>query len=474
MSNPSIDHSFDFHADVPEPGLATRWWRFWNVVWLAGYVYAGYKGTQLWTRLVSDRNKAELYRRQDLRAAQALNRTAIRMEGLLIKACQFIATRADVLPDEWVSTLSGLHDRVPPRPFAMIREQIERELGGPLEGVYAEFDPAPLASASLAQVHQARLHDGRRCAVKVQYPGIDGIVRADLRNMTLVLRWLAKLERDFDYRILMREALKYIPMELDFDHEADNSATMRRNFAADTDVMVPEVYREFTTRRVLTMELADGIKVTDVAALERAGIDKHAVAQKLIEIFCDQVLRDGFFHADPHPGNILVQPGPRIVLLDFGLAKDFPPAFRDGIVRLTFSILTSNRDGIVAAFKELGFRTRSGSPDTLLAFSDLFLGNTIKARKAYADKDLIEGFSEELPRAIRANPVVEVPADVLLVGRMMGLLSGLGKTLDSQVDLFATIMPYAQRLMMARPVPAPAGGIFDPAADGPTDTPAGK
>jgi aarF domain-containing kinase len=465
MSNPSIDRSFEFPADLPEPGLATRVWRFVNVVWLAVYVYAGYKGVQLWTRFVSDRNKAELYRRQDLRAAQALNRTAIRLEGLIIKACQFIATRADVLPDEWVSTLSGLHDRVPPRPFAMIRQQIERELRRPLEAVYAEFDPAPLASASLAQVHRARLHDGRRCAVKVQYPGIDGIVRADLRSMTIVLRWLAMLERDFDYRILMREALKYIPMELDFDHEADNSETMRRNFAADSDVMVPEVYREFTTRRVLTMELAEGIKVTDVDALERAGISKHAVAQKLIEIFCDQVLRDGFFHADPHPGNILVQPGPRIVLLDFGLAKDFPPAFRDGIVRLTFSILTSNRDGIAAAFAELGFRTRNGNPDTLLAFADAFLGSTIKSKKAYADKDMVEKFSEELPRAIRANPVVEVPADVLLVGRMMGLLSGLGKTLDSQVDLFATIMPYAQRLMTAQPAPAPGADLSQDAPD---------
>src|SRR5579862_9528962 len=466
MSNPSLDRSFDFPADVPEPGLATRAWRFSNVVWLAAYVYVGYKSTQLWTRFIDDRNKTELYRRQDLRSAQALNRTAIRLEGLLIKACQFIATRADVLPDEWVSTLAGLHDRVPPRPIAMIREQIERELGRPLDSVYSEFDAAPIASASLAQVHRARLHDGRQCAVKVQYPGIDGIVRADLRNMTLVLRWLAWLERDFDYRILMREALKYIPMELDFIHESDNSATMRRNFAADSAVIVPEVYREFTTRRVLTMELADGIKVTDVDALERAGIDKHAVAQKLIEIFCDQVLRDGFFHADPHPGNILVQPGPRIVLLDFGLAKDFPPAFRDSIVRLTFSILTANRDGMIAAFEALGFRTRSGNPNTLLAFADLFLGNTVKSRKAYADKDLIEQFSEELPRAIRANPIVEVPADVLLVGRMMGLLSGLGKTLDSQVDLFTTIMPYAQRLMMAQPAPAPV--------DAPADSPAGK
>src|SRR5271154_1146762 len=466
MINPTIDRSFDFPADVPEPGLATRAWRFSNVVWLAAYVYAGYKATQLWTRFISDSNKPELYRRQDLRAAQALNRTALRLEGLLIKACQFIATRADGLPGRWGSTLPGLHDRDPPRPFAMTREQIERELGKSLEAVYAEFDPVPIASASLAQVHSARLHDGRRCAVKVQYPGIDGIVRADLRNLTLVLRWLALLERDFDYRVLMREALKYVPMELDFIHEADNSATMRANFAADPFVLVPEVYREFTTRRVLTMELVEGVKVTDVEGLERAGIDKHVVAQKLIEIFCDQVLRDGFFHADPHPGNILIQPGPKIVLLDFGLAKDFPPTFRDGIVRLTFSILTSNRDGIIAAFKELGFRTRNGNPDTLLAFADLFLGNTIKSKKAYADKELIDKFNEELPRAIRANPIVEVPADVLLVGRMMGLMSALGKSFNSQVNLLTTIMPYAQRLMMSQPQPTPA--------DTPVTTPAGK
>lgn len=450
MINATTDSGFDFAADVADPGLATRLWRFGNVVSLAARVYAGYKGTQLWTRFISNRNKAELYRKQDLRAARALYDTAIRLEGLLIKASQFIATRADVLPDEWVSTLSGLHDRVPPRPFAIIRAQIERELRRPLDSVYAEFDPTPLASASLAQVHRARLHDGRACAVKVQYPGIDGIVRADLRNMTLVLRWLAMLERDFDYRILMREALKYVPMELDFVHEADNSETMRHNFAANPDVIIPEVYREFTTRRVLTMELLDGIKVTDIEGLERAGINKHVVAQMLIENFLDQVLRDGFFHADPHPGNILIQPGPKLVLLDFGLAKDFPASFRDGLVRLTFSILTSDRNGIVSAFSELGFRTRNGSPDTLLALSDLFLGNTIKSKKAYADKDLVEQFSEEFPRTLRANPVVEVPADVLLVSRMMGLLSGLGKSLDSQVNLFTTIMPYAQRLMMAQ------------------------
>ena len=450
----------------PEPGRLVRAWRFVSVAWVAARIYAGYKSIQLWSRLVGDARKEERYRRQDGRAARALYRSAVRLQGMLIKACQFIATRADVLPDAWVDTLSGLHDHVPPRPFAAIRDRVERELGCPLDAVFAEFDPQPLASASLAQVHAARLHDGRRCAVKVQYPGIEGIVRADLRNLAVILRVLAWLEHDFDFRVLMREAIKYIPMELDFEHEADNCETIARNLAARADVVVPCVYREFSTRRVLVMELIEGIKITDVAALERAGIDKQAVAQKLMEVFCEQVLRDGFFHADPHPGNVMVQPGPRLVLLDFGLAKDFPPRFRDGIVRLTFSILTVDNAGIAAAFEQLGFRTRDGSPETLITLANLLLGNTIRRGRAYADKQLIEEFSEELPRALRVNPIVEVPADVLLVTRVMGLLSGLGKSLDSQVNLFTTIMPYAQRLMTALPPTSPS--------DAAANTPAGK
>ncbi len=436
-------------ADELRVGPLRRARRFVGVALVAAQIYAGYKSIQLWSRVVGDARKEERYRRQDARAARALYRSAVRMQGMLIKACQFIATRADVLPDAWVSTLSSLHDRVPPRPFTVIRARVESELGRPLEAVFAEFDPHPIAAASLAQVHAARLHDGRRCAVKVQYPGIEGIVRADLANLAFILGLLARLEPDFDFRALTREALKYVPMELDFEHEADNCETVARNLAARADVVVPRVYRQLTTRRVLAMELVEGVRITDLDGLARAGIDKQAVAQKLMEVFCEQVMRDGFFHADPHPGNILVQPGPRLVLLDFGLAKDFPPRFRDGIVRLTFSIMVSDHDGIVRAFEQLGFRTRDGSPQTLVTLANLMLGNTIRRGKSYADKELIEEFSEELPRALRSNPIVEVPADVLLVTRVMGLLSGLGKTLDSRVDLFATIMPYAARLVAA-------------------------
>jgi predicted unusual protein kinase regulating ubiquinone biosynthesis (AarF/ABC1/UbiB family) len=447
---PSPGATFDFNDGAPEPSLLVRLHRFCAVVWLAARIYVPYKAIQLWSRRSAKSVRERRYRRQDLRAARAVYRTSVRLEGLLIKACQFIGTRADVLPDEWVATLAGLHDRVPPRPFATIREQIERELGHPIAAAFSEFDPAPIASASLAQVHRARTRDGLAAAVKVQYPGIEGIIRADLRNLMFTLKVLAWLEPDFDFRVLMRELLKYLPMELDFLNEASNCETIARNFAGRADVVVPKIYHELTTRRVLTMELLEGIKVTDVAALARAGIDKHQVAQKLIEIFTEQILRDGFFHADPHPGNIMVQPGPRIVLLDFGLAKDFPPAFRDAMVRLTFAILQSDQAAVLNAFHELGFRTRDNSPGTLLMLADLFLGNSVRRNRAYADRELIEEFSDELPRTLRANPLVEVPADVLLVNRVMGLMSGLGKTLDSQVNLFETLMPRAQALIAAQ------------------------
>jgi predicted unusual protein kinase regulating ubiquinone biosynthesis (AarF/ABC1/UbiB family) len=440
VSSKSNDVNATVEHFTGELGRWERLWRFVTVLSLAIRVYLGYKSVQLWTRFVSDTNKAELYRRQDLRSARALYCTAVKLEGLLIKACQFIATRADILPDEWVDTLSVLHDQVPPRPFELIRAQVERELGRPLETIYASFNPRPIAAASLAEVHEARLADGRRCAVKVQYPGIEGRVSADLRNLMFVLRILAWVESNFDFRVAAREMLKYVPMELDFVNEGHNCERIGHNFAAQPEVMVPNVYWEFTSRRVLTMEFMEGVKITE---LDGTGIDRHNVAQKLVEIYCEQILRDGFFQADPHPGNILVQPGPKLVLLDFGLAKDFPPSFREGLVRLTLALLTSDSAAIVQAFGDLGFKTRDGSLEGMVKVSDLLIGSVIRRGKSYADQDMMKEMSDELPRALRANPIVEVPGDILLVSRVMGLLSGLGKSLDSKVDIMQTMMPYA-------------------------------
>jgi len=429
--------------------------RFLIVAAAVTRIYGGYKSLQILSKLLSPERAEDLLRRQHQRAAELVYGTATQLEGLLIKACQFLGTRADVLPDEYIEVLSRLHDRVPPRPFAEMAAVVERELGCPLGTVFADFEPTPLASASLAQVHRARLHDGREVAVKIQYPDIPRLVAIDLANLRFFVNLLARLERNFDVRIVLREASKYVPLELDFEHEAENADRIRANLLHRDDVVVPQVLRDYSTKKVLVMEYMPGIKVTDIEGLAAAQIDTQAVARVLSEIFCHQILVDGFFHADPHPGNILVQPGPRLVLLDFGLAKDFPPGFQQGVAQLTGAILAQDAARVVIAFEALGFRTRSGNGDSLVALGEAFLGHAARNGKAYADAEMLDQLNRDLSKALRANPIVEAPSDLLLVVRVMGLLSGIGKQLDSRIDPMAMLLPFVAQAQNWALAPTP-------------------
>jgi predicted unusual protein kinase regulating ubiquinone biosynthesis (AarF/ABC1/UbiB family) len=418
--------------------------RFLLVAQMVARIYGGYKLIQLRGRFFSRHGQEERYARHHRRSAELIYRTALRLEGWFVKACQFIGTRADILPKEYVEVLSRLHDQVPPRPFPLMKQRIEGELGKPLAAVFSSFTAESIAAASLAQVHEATLHDGRRVAVKVQYPGIAVLVDLDMRNVAFFVEWLARLEPRFDFRFVIKELRRYIPLELDFVHEAKNAEMVGQNFAArgNGDVIVPRIYWEYTTPRLLVMEFMDGIKVTEVAALRRAGIDTRAVAQKLTEAYLQQILLDGLFHADPHPGNLLVQPGPRLVFLDFGLTKDLPPEFPAEMARLTTAIVMQDAEAIVASFRRLGFVTKKGGSESLLVLGEAMLGHSVKENKSYADPGMVERFNAEMAEAMRKDPIVEAPGDLVLVGRVMGLLSGVGKQLGSEVNLFATLMPY--------------------------------
>lgn len=433
------------HAQRKAP-LQRRSQRFALVASTVGHIYAGYKAIQLLEKLLGRHRTLWMYRRQHATSAHAIYRTAVRLEGLLIKACQFLGTRADILPHEYIEVLSQLQDRVPPRSFSsVLLPLIEQELGKPLRDVFADWDPKPLAAASLAQVHRARLLDGREVAVKVQYPDIARLVEADLANLRLLFEILARLERNFDLRIILREIQRHVPLELDFRNEARNAERVRRNLSYRHDVVIPRIVWELTTQRVLVLEYIEGIKVTHVHELDQAGIDRNAVARLLTDVFCQQILRDGFFHADPHPGNILVQPGPRLVLLDFGLAKSLPDSFQAGLAQLTAAILTQDRESAVEAFRTLGFRTKTNDPETLVKLGDIFLGHVARSGKAYADGALVESLREHLLTALRENPVVEAPSDILLVLRVMGLLSGIGKQLQAEIDLLQVMLPHVWR-----------------------------
>jgi predicted unusual protein kinase regulating ubiquinone biosynthesis (AarF/ABC1/UbiB family) len=417
--------------------------RFFLVAQMVARIYGGYKVIQLSSRFFPPQGQAQRYARHHRRSAELIYRTALRLEGWLVKACQFIGSRADILPLEYIEVLSRLHDRVPPRPFAVIKQRLESELGKPIAEVFSSFSPQPVAAASLAQVHEATLHDGRRVAVKVQYPDIAALVDLDLRNISFFVEWLARLEPRYDFRFILKELRRYIPLELDFIHEGHNAETVARNFSTRRDdVAVPRIYWEYSTRCLLMMEFMEGIKVTEVAALREAGIDTRTVAQKLTEIYLQQILLDGFFHADPHPGNLLVQPGPRLVFLDFGLTKDLPPEFPAEMARLTTAIVRQDADEIVASFRRLGFVTKNGGSESLLVLGEALLGHSIKENKAYADPEMVEHFNDEISQAMRKDPIVEAPGDLVLIGRVMGLLSGIGKQLGSEVNLFSTLLPY--------------------------------
>jgi predicted unusual protein kinase regulating ubiquinone biosynthesis (AarF/ABC1/UbiB family) len=430
----------------PQPlSLAQRLRRARRTGTTFGRIYLGIKTNQLIARHVRPSDMKRRWSDFNRSSALSIYDTAVDLRGLILKGCQFLGSRADVLPPEYVEVLSKLQDRVPSKSFAVVRHTVEQELGAPLASIFADFAQAPIASASLAQVHEARLRDGRRVAVKVQYPEIAALVKSDLANLRTLFRAVGLLERDVDLMPLIDELGTYVPRELDFLNEGRNAETVAGHFTARDDIVVPEIVWEHTTRRVLVMEFMEGIKITDVAALRAAGVDLPRVATILTEAFCEQILTRGFFHADPHPGNLLVQPeGPRLVLLDFGLAKDLPPRFREGVLSFVAALLLGKTEQMARALLDLGFETRDGGEAALRELAEVMLrvGQDLRAR-ATVDPATVARLRREIPEHVRANPIVRIPHHLVLLGRVIGLLSGLTSSLGTRIDFVRVIAPYA-------------------------------
>jgi predicted unusual protein kinase regulating ubiquinone biosynthesis (AarF/ABC1/UbiB family) len=412
----------------------TRLRRTARVARAAAVLWSLYKVPALWRRLRGrpERRGADLNATHE-RAAREVLACALDLRGVIIKTCQAVATRSDQFPPAFVNQLKQLHDAVPPKPFPVIREVVERELAKPLGAVFAAFDERPLASASLAQVHGARLRDGREVAVKVQYPDIEEIVRVDIRNLRRACRIYERLDpQPLELLPLLDELVTHTGLELDFLREAASAERVRRLFADDRRVVVPAVHAEWSTRRVLVMERVGGIKVTDKEALIAAGLDPADVVQDLMRVWVRMIMAEGFFQADPHPGNLFVMPEGRLVLLDFGLSKELPTGFGLGLFELMFSMMTLNEAAMLRAFQELGFQTKTGDSSTFLLIARRMMERSESGR---FEGELTEEMTDELFEAIRENPVVRVPTDFVLVGRAFGLLSGIAHTLGSRANV---------------------------------------
>jgi predicted unusual protein kinase regulating ubiquinone biosynthesis (AarF/ABC1/UbiB family) len=417
---------------------AERIYRTTIVTRLAARLYLLYKLPE-WTRKLLRRPKLSEAELQPLHAiaADRILATALRMRGVIIKMCQAMATRADVFPPEFVERLKECHDAVPPKPFTVVRETVERELGKPISAVFSEFSETPIASASLAQVHAARLHDGTEVAVKVQYPDIEDIVRTDLRNMERACRIYEWVDpQPLELLPLVRELTRHVGFELDFEREGRSADRVREMFANDRHVIVPRIHHALSTRRLLVMERVRGMKITDKDAIEAAGLDPADVVQDLMRVYVQMVLAAGFFQADPHPGNLMVTPDRKLILLDFGLSKELPDGYGLGLFELMFSMMTLNESAMVRAFQELGFQTKTGDTNTFLLIARRMLS---RSETGAFEGEFTEEMTDELFEAIRADPVVQVPSDFVLVGRVFSFLSGIAHTLGHRANVLAAM-----------------------------------
>lgn len=401
------------------------------------------------------------------RFAQRFHALAVDLGGLMIKVGQFMSSRLDVLPPEITSELEGLQDEVPPVPFEAIRALAEAELGIPLERAFASVDEAPVAAASLGQAHRARLapldaaDTGLDAVViKVQRPGIDAIIDVDLAALRRVGGWLARVRLvsdRVDMPALIEEFAQTSLEEIDYVHEAVSSERFAADFADDDRVAVPAVVWERTTRRVLTLEDVTAIKITDVDALRAVGIDPAEVAPVFAAVMFDQLFVNGFFHADPHPGNIFVTPVDvpsaarswTLTFIDFGMMGEIPDNLRGGLRKLLIAAASRDGKGIVDAIRDMGVLLPSAETvDFERAMTQLFarFGGMGFAELREVDPQEFRDFAVEFGDVVRSLPL-QLPENFLLIIRAMSLTSGVCSALDPAFNLWDSVEPYAQQLL---------------------------
>ncbi|MDR2240527.1 MAG: ubiquinone biosynthesis regulatory protein kinase UbiB [Zoogloeaceae bacterium] len=406
----------------------------------------GSPSTERWARAL---RIALFWRNLSAPRAQRLRLALEALGPIFVKFGQVLSTRRDLLPADLADELAKLQDQVPPFPSAQAAAMLEHAFGKPVSEVFTEFSAEPEASASVAQVHFARLPDGREVAVKILRPGIERVIAHDVGLLDAGARLIEMLWPDgrrLKPREVVAEFAKHLEDELDLMREAANCAQLRRNFRSSPLLVVPEVYWDWCSARVMVMERMRGTPISQIAQLKAGGVDLKALARAGVEIFFTQVFRDGFFHADMHPGNILVTPGGRYVALDFGIMGTLTEVDQNYLAQNFLGFFRRDYKAVAQAHIDAGWVP----PDTRL---DEFEAGIRAVCEPVFDRPLKDiSFGKTLLRLFQTGRRfnVEIQPQLVMLQKTLLNIEGLGRQLDPELDLWTTAKPFLERWMAER------------------------
>jgi predicted unusual protein kinase regulating ubiquinone biosynthesis (AarF/ABC1/UbiB family) len=443
--------------------------RFLRAMWLFLVIFVGYFSQWLLSRLLRQRPVDGDYEvptwlkkrrgRLDTRNARRLLAGMLRLRGVYIKLGQVLSVMGGFLPRAFSKELESLQDQVPPHPFSEIERTIVREFGKrPLE-LWKSIDPTPLAAASLGQVHVAYDHAGNKLAVKILYPRIRDVIAVDMRVLSIVIRVYSWFVPVNNLMSVHRSLVDLLRRETDYLHEAACMKRMADNFADEDDIIFPEVIADRTTRDVLTMTFMEGVKITRFEDLDKIGADRTQVATRLVQSFYKQLFVNHFFHADPHPGNFLVQPGPKIVVLDFGAISEAASSVIDGALDILQGLMTEDAKLVLKGFHQMGFVSAEGNKELLERTVVTYFSRLLKIRDR-TPQALMDAKPEDLERL--ARPEVEreelrelmksfvYPEGWFYVERASVMMFWLCAQLDPKLDTMSVGMPYVLPVLMQK------------------------
>ncbi|XP_023517648.1 protein ACTIVITY OF BC1 COMPLEX KINASE 8, chloroplastic-like [Cucurbita pepo subsp. pepo] len=411
--------------------------------------------------------------------AKWLKESILRLGPTFIKIGQQFSTRVDILPQEYVDQLSELQDQVPPFPSETAISIVEEELGGPLDNIFDWFDREPIAAASLGQVHRARLK-GQEVVVKVQRPSLKELFDIDLKNLRVIAEYLQKFDPKSDgakrdWVAIYDECANVLYQEIDYTKEAANAELFANNFKNLNYVKVPSIFWDYTTPQVLTMEYVPGIKINKIKALDQLGIDRKRLGRYAVESYLEQILSHGFFHADPHPGNIAVDDvnGGRLIFYDFGMMGSISSNIREGLLETFYGVYEKDPDKVLQAMIQMGVLVPTGDMTAVRRTAQFFLNSfeerlaaqrreremattelgfkkpLTKEEKLMKKKERLAAIGEDL-LAIAADQPFRFPATFTFVVRAFSVLDGIGKGLDPRFDITEIAKPYALELLKFR------------------------